>query len=119
MVHLLSRACVVSVCTSPYLLLRDADVAQVRFEGLVRLLGEHPVAAERLAEDGLQEEVRLLRVVHHHHEERHHHDQTGGDDRLPLWGGERGTSQRNAEISQNEPGRFNQNFIFISSLSGV
>lgn len=66
------------------LLFGDADIAQVRLEGFVRLLGEHPVAAERLAEHGLQEEIWLLRVVHHHHEERHHHDQTGGDQRLPL-----------------------------------
>lgn len=69
----------------PHLLFGDADVAQMRLEGLVRLLGKHPVAAEGLAEHRLKEEVRLLRVVHHNHEERHHHDQAGGDHRLPLW----------------------------------
>lgn len=67
-----------------HLLLGDANIARVRLEGLVGLLGEHPVAAERLAEHRLQEEVGLLRVVHHHHEERHHHNQTGGNQRLPL-----------------------------------
>lgn len=69
----------------PHLLFGDADIAQVRLEGLVWLLGEYPVAAERLTENRLQEEVRLLRVVHHDHEERHSHDQTGGNQRLPLW----------------------------------
>lgn len=68
----------------PYLLFGDANVAQVRFEGLVRLLGKHPVAAERLTEHGRQQEVGLLRVVHHDHEQRHRHDQTGGDQGLPL-----------------------------------
>lgn len=70
------------VC-DPHLLFGDANVAQVRFEGLVRLLGD-PVAAESLTKHWLQEEVGLLRVVHDHHEERHHHDQAGGDQRLPL-----------------------------------
>lgn len=52
------HACVcVCVCHASHLLLGDADVAQVRF---VRLSGEHPAAAEALAEDRLQEEVRLL-----------------------------------------------------------
>lgn len=66
------------VCV-PHLLFGDANVAQVRLEGLVGLLGEHPVAAERLTEHWLQEEVGLLRVVHHYHEERHRQNQTGGD----------------------------------------
>lgn len=68
-----------------HLLLGDANIAQVRLEGLVGLLGEHPVAAERLTEHRLQQEVGLLRVVNHHHEERHHHNQTGGNQRLSLW----------------------------------
>jgi len=69
----------------PHLLFGDADIAQVRLESLVRLLGEHPVAAERLTKHRLQEEVGLLGVVHHDHKERYSHDQTGGDQRLPLW----------------------------------
>lgn len=78
-----------------HLLLGDADVAQVRLKGLVGLLGEHPVAAERLAEDGLQEKIGLLRVVDHHHEERHDHNQTGGNQRLPLSEGEKESSLTN------------------------
>ena len=54
------------------------------FERLGRLPVEHPVAAEALAKDGLQQVVGLPRVVYHHHEERHHHDQACRNDRLPL-----------------------------------
>lgn len=67
-----------------YLLLGDAEVAWVGFERLGRLPVEHPVAAEALAKDGLQQVVGLPRVVYHHHEERHHHDQACRNDRLPL-----------------------------------
>lgn len=67
----------------------------MRLEGLVGLLGEHPVAAERLAEDGLQEEVGLLRVVDHDHEERHDHNQTGGNQRLLLSEGEKESTLTN------------------------
>ncbi len=76
--------CSLSLCVS-HLLFGDADVAQVRLKGFVRLLGEHPVAVERLTKHRLQEEVRLLGIIHHNDEERHRHDQTGGDQRLPLW----------------------------------
>lgn len=53
------------------------------------------MAAERLAEDGLQEEVGLLRVVDHDHEERHDHNQTGGNQRLPLSEGEKESALTN------------------------
>jgi len=77
-----------SVCVGPctYLLLGDTDVARVWLEGPVRLPGEHPVAAEGLAEHGLQQNVRFLRVVDHHHQEGHRHHQAGGYHRLPLEG---------------------------------
>lgn len=83
MFHLIKNVC--REAFDPHLLFGDADVAQVRFEGLVGLLGEHPVAAERLTKHGLQEEVRFLRVVHHHHKKRHGYDQAGGNKRLLLW----------------------------------
>lgn len=57
----------------------------MRLEALVRLLGEHPVAAESLPEHWVQAEVRLFRVVRHNHEDRHRHNQTGGNQQLPLW----------------------------------
>lgn len=94
----------VNVCVFcvPYLLFGDANIAQVRLEGLVRLLGENPVAAERLTKHWLQEEVGLLRVVYHDHEERHRHDQTGGDQRLPLWRERERIRKRNAAIIEKK-----------------